>query len=622
MHKITREEYLKYFPKTYWYSVNDKDKSQKKDIGFDPDPKYLEELNKKEFAIFCSVNSFENTRQEKDVVKLNACYGDFDLAKESENLSLEELNPLRTELVVALGSLSVPPNLITSTRNGLQPLWLIDEEKVDEETIKYYKTVNEGLRDWSVEHGCKGDAVKDVARVLRVPGFYHHKQEPYMVRTAFLHDNKYSIEELLLAFPHVDEVIVRKELENVRDEINVLSGVDIHNVVIKSLTEAGHSDVYFDETGRICCDGGVSGAFVKEDHEFVGTSSSWCPDGNKVTFPAKVFGISNKEAFKWLTKNFDVPTHQQLKTKQIVSSSEWVDFPQIISNSIQELKSTDPSKIIEYGYSFLDEKLGGIFPGEMILVGGITGTGKSTFVTRIARNAASSHKVGVIALEDRLVDYGLKALYFEIGYIRKTKKLPNYPWIAFRRNEITSMSLGEEMEEAKSRLNIKNMSFMKSDSLINVDAIEEMIEEKAKDGTKLFIVDHLHMLEMDPRNNKEVLLENASKRLRVLKDRLEVTIILVAHFRKIKESDTPTMSDFKDAMAISQNANTILILWRDKSAEEAEKDYNLKTTKFYCPKTRMGLGEFTAEAKFSKETGDYIDNGSVFGVQIDSYFDL
>lgn len=301
------------------------------------------------------------------------------------------------------------------------------------------------------------------------------------------------------------------------------------------------------------------------------------------------------------------------ETDEPITNSSWISFPQLLENSEKELLATDSNSIVEYGYHFLDDKLGGIFPGEMVLVGGITGTGKTTFITRVARNIAVKHKVGMIIAEDRLNDYGVKCLYFEIGKIRTGN---NYPWIAFRKNEIVSPSLKEELSTAKKNLNLSNMSFLQLGGLPTIDLIEATIEKHHREtGTKIFFLDHLHMMSIDAKYSKEAQYEEVMKRLTTLKDRLEISLVVVAHFRKTDEKKVPTLTDFKDAMAIAQNSNTVIILWRDRTPEALDK-YDERATKFIIPKARMGLTEFTATVNFSKESGEYEEQsveGGVFG---------
>jgi replicative DNA helicase len=257
----------------------------------------------------------------------------------------------------------------------------------------------------------------------------------------------------------------------------------------------------------------------------------------------------------------------------------------------------------------------GIFPSELTVIGGESGTGKTTFATQIILKASKEHKCAIYALEDRLEDYGLRALYFEIGKLRKKDELKNYPWNEFRKNNIKDILFNSYKNKAKQNLKNENIQFAKIEQLMNIDLLEHLIEEQVKNGVKLFLIDHLHYFDLLKEDmTKADYIEKTMIRLKTLLNKTKASMLLVVHYKKLN-GQKPTLDSFKDSISIVQNANYVINLWRDralkKNNEIPEKLISIfggteqVETVFYIPKSRNPNGEATITVLFDKSTGDY-----------------
>jgi len=97
-------------------------------------------------------------------------------------------------------------------------------------------------------------------------------------------------------------------------------------------------------------------------------------------------------------------------------------------------------------------------------------TGKTTFATNIIYKASQKKKCAVFALEDRLTDYSIKALYFEIG------REKYYPWNDFRRNEIRDPGFPERLKQARENLQNDNIFFADVDAGMTIEELEKVVE--------------------------------------------------------------------------------------------------------------------------------------------------
>jgi len=292
---------------------------------------------------------------------------------------------------------------------------------------------------------------------------------------------------------------------------------------------------------------------------------------------------------------------------------DFLTYTELLNQSRKERREVDPKSIVSFGYDWLDQRLTGLFPGELVVLGGESGTGKTTFATNIIYRASKKFKCCVFALEDRLNDYGMKAFYFEIGKIRKERGLPNYPWNDYRRNEIKDEKYQQYEDQAFENLRSESIHFADVKRQLDIGLLERKIEEKAKEGFKLFLVDHLHTFDMQRgMDTKADFIEKMMVRIKTLLNRCGVAMILIVHYKKL-EGRKPSMDSFKDSISIPQNANYTLNLWRNRSDD---KDVNRYETQLMIPKSRNPNGEFTLTLEFDPLTYDYRFIGEKFGTEI------
>ncbi|MEK7180284.1 MAG: bifunctional DNA primase/polymerase [Patescibacteria group bacterium] len=275
-------------------------------------------------------------------------------------------------------------------------------------------------------------------------------------------------------------------------------------------------------------------------------------------------------------------------------------FTDVVKVGMEELDLVDPASVISFGYEFLDNQLTGIFPGNLIIFGGETGTGKTTFATNILVKASVKHKCHIFALEDRLQDYGIKAIYFELGKVRRKQGLKNYPWNDYRKNNIKDPMYVAYREEAVKNLQNSNLTFSDCQEMMDIDLLEKKIEKRILDGVELFLIDHLHTFDLlRGKSSKADYIEQIMVRLIALKKKTGARILLIAHYKKL-DGGKPKLDSFKDSAAIPQSADSVVNIWRDRS-EGADKN---KTT-FIIPKTRNPNGEATFEIEFDPDICDY-----------------
>lgn len=603
------------------------------------DSNLFKQWNDRQWGIYFTPNSFRHAtpeehekngtktdRNDRYLTQINFLFGDLDIAKQEEGIPAEQREKRKDALCDALMD-HAPPTHIIRTSNGVQPLWHIQPIPAeDTERIALWQQVMNGIIEWSKQHAAKGDAVKDTARVLRLPGYYHHKGDPFLCTLIPGYKYEYTVEELVSYFPFVSSAaptlpsVSSSTVES--KPTDMFAHVDIRDVVTHAY-KAICRDVEFDRQGRLIIDGRLSGNFIgkKGDMQYVATSSGTEPiKGNKITATAQILGCNNTEAVAWLRKEFALPTPTKSIKKFDPANLPFRTFRGAVLESKTYLDALDPASIFSFGYAPLDSHLGGIYPGEVILIGGESGTGKTTFVTSVLKhNAKNGHKVLYFTLEDTLRDHGLKELYFAIGKVRKERGSKNYPWQDFRNNTIASSEYQADCTEAMRRLPDDTLLFYdrvhaRAPSKLDIDTLEELIEAAVLAGVRLIGIDHLHFFDNRvSKENKADRIEEIMQRIKSMADKHGIAILLLAHYHKLK-GEKPTLDSFKDSISIAQTANVVINMWRDRSEDETQKTADslegkegkrIFETHFLLPKVRSPAGEATIVMQFNPFTFEY-----------------
>jgi hypothetical protein len=184
--------------------IDDKKKEPGAQTYYSFDQKLFSEMNDRGWGVYFAVNDFgKNPRQDKYCQRLRYVYGDLDIAKAGDGQTREQREAKKKTVLDALIA-KCPPTMVIGTSNGLQPLWKIKDGILSNKE-KYVNAIK-GVIEWSKQFGCKADSVFDTARILRHPGFFHQKEEPFMCELIYQSDKIYSIDELRNIFPFEEEV--------------------------------------------------------------------------------------------------------------------------------------------------------------------------------------------------------------------------------------------------------------------------------------------------------------------------------------------------------------------------------------------------------------------------------
>lgn len=179
-----------------WYRIHE---STKNSGAIKLAPREATDWNKSGWGIFHTVNQFSGPRRKENLTHINAWAIDIDRGNKDEQLERIENAPLW-------------PSLVVETRNGFHVYW-----NALHASQEHYEAIVVGRL---IPYFGADEKAKDMARLLRVPGYYHQKDptHPYLISVRSWNNCSYSENDMLYAFPISEEK--KKELE-IKKELRI-----------------------------------------------------------------------------------------------------------------------------------------------------------------------------------------------------------------------------------------------------------------------------------------------------------------------------------------------------------------------------------------------------------------
>jgi len=230
------------------------------------------------------------------------------------------------------------------------------------------------------------------------------------------------------------------------------------------------------------------------------------------------------------------------------------------------LDKTIPTGILS-GYYELDQKIEGFDPGELIVISGATGTGKTLFALNMIMNSFLDGMYPVLIFTLEMTKPQITSRIIQILESDNKLKLKDLPIFFY---------------SSKNEPTIPRMS-------------KAIIEMKEKYGIALVMIDHLHYFSRSIQNQIAELgiLTREIKRIAVNE---KLPILLLAQPKKKYTSSEPELDDIKGASDITQDADTVIQLQRDVMNAIKNNLLNVYITK-NRNKGHIGMTEMVIEPK-------------------------
>ena len=211
-------------------------------------------------------------------------------------------------------------------------------------------------------------------------------------------------------------------------------------------------------------------------------------------------------------------------------------------------------KPLYIGFPKVDELLGGLEGGDMIVIGARPAVGKSALVTQITSNLAKQGKrIGFYNLEMQNKQVYERFVVSESG-------------IGLTRLRRAIRFLGDEEE----RFNKANETLEKAENIVitsgGAKSVSDIRSESKHMDYDIIIIDYMQLLKSGTtyRGNRAAEVGEMSRAIKNLAMELNIPIIALSQLNRLsemKETKEPTMAELREAGNIEQDASVIILMW-------------------------------------------------------------
>ena len=140
---------------------------------------------------------------------------------------------------------------------------------------------------------------------------------------------------------------------------------------------------------------------------------------------------------------------------------------------------------------------------------------------------------------------------------------------------------------------------------ITMDWIEEkIIEGIAKYNTKVVFIDQLDFIVPMNGDNHALRVGQAMRDLKGIAKKWNICIFLICHLSKVNMGENPALEDLKGSSSIAQEADTVILLWRETKRENGERVITNNTNISIQANRRAGT---TGNIKMVFNQGHYLE---------------
>lgn len=258
-------------------------------------------------------------------------------------------------------------------------------------------------------------------------------------------------------------------------------------------------------------------------------------------------------------------------------------------------------KPLYLGFDKLDELLGGLEGGDMIVIGARPAVGKSALVTQITSNLARQGKrIGFYNLEMQNKQVYERFVVSESG-------------IGMTRLRRAIKFLGDEEE----RFNKANETLEKAENIVitsgGAKSVSDIRSESRHMDYDIIIIDYMQLLKAEAtyRGNRAAEVGEISRAIKNLAMELNIPIIALSQLNRVsemKETKEPTMAELREAGNIEQDASVIMLMWNLDSDDRTKK--GCKVEKNRQGNTGKVVMRFNGDLMKFEETNETVKEAS------------
>jgi replicative DNA helicase len=240
----------------------------------------------------------------------------------------------------------------------------------------------------------------------------------------------------------------------------------------------------------------------------------------------------------------------------------FVRLADVFASTLEDLEERPGSTLIGVPSGFIDfdRMTHGLNRGNLVIVAGRPGMGKTSFALNIAQNVALREKrtVGIFSLEMSQQELALRILCSEA----------DVPFSRLRSGHLSQKQWGAVIQTVKSTSEAPLfIDDSPNPSLLEVASKARRL--KAEKGLALLILDYLQLMQAGGRyENRNLEVSAMSRSLKQLAKELDVPVVALSQLSRQPErrgSDhRPQLADLRESGSIEQDADLVCFIYRDE----------------------------------------------------------
>lgn len=263
------------------------------------------------------------------------------------------------------------------------------------------------------------------------------------------------------------------------------------------------------------------------------------------------------------------------------------DVADLLQQLLEEYISPDPDDVIPFSLPSLNALGGGMFPGDVIVLGARSGVGKTW---------------SGLDLVEAVMNVGRRAVMFSLEMpkmqlVRRIMAMGGINLTGLRRRLVPYEQLIERagiMDAWRGLLDIE-------DGPTSVDRMQGVLASARIEGNpyRLLVLDHLHLMDVPgSRSDYRVSLNQELTRIKHMAAEHNLTVVLLGQLNRPKKGDEwkrPTIHDLRESGAIGDIADYVLMVHR-----EYENGHQQNHGAVIVEKVRDGSGDGDIEVLFDQ----------------------
>ncbi|MFM2288701.1 MAG: hypothetical protein RL684_1844 [Pseudomonadota bacterium] len=264
-------------------------------------------------------------------------------------------------------------------------------------------------------------------------------------------------------------------------------------------------------------------------------------------------------------------------------------LPALIDKIDEWHSNPDALRGLATGFTDFDRRTGGLRPGDLVIIAGRPSMGKTTLAVNIAEYAAINPEkpasVAIFSME----------MPSEQLLTRMLSSIGGVPLNSIRSGQISDEDW-VRVTAATSQLSAASIFIDETPGLTPTELRARARRVKREHGLGLVVVDYLQLMQVPgTKENRATEIAEISRGLKALAKELEVPVIALSQLNRgveQRQEKKPVMSDLRESGAIEQDADMILLIYR-------EEVYDKNTPK-------RGIAEIDLAKHRNGETGPFM----------------